>query len=1006
MEMKQENGPLDWSDGGEMVMNLKGRKVRRLACVECRQQKSRCDAYEKAPNACSRCERKNIPCDLNSDYKRTFKRARLAEVERENNELKRSLVMSNHPTYPPTSQQPPSSVSPPISSHQMLGSFNPNQLHPQQHQIQQQGIPPIPVSSIQVPFSAQGPIPINLNHHISLPNTPKNFNNTPQSFTDNNITPKPPQQQLHPSQQFSKTNTSNNNSNGHKTESPLNHFDARFSTASEGSLPNTPSIYRTVAENQLDDFNVNKIQIPESALQCEEKSLDSISLSPEMVRLLFLEFVDFYHPILPVVDVLRGPERIYRLCPALFWVIMLVALRRFEDMSHKALLLELSPIIKDILAEITISPITRYNPTEEDEPIINACSVFSVQAFLLYTFWPPITSSLSADTSWNTIGVALFQAIRIGLHSTSSNSVGNITPQQQDMRIEQAKTWVACNIVSQTIASSFGFPSFVLFDSPVINSCRPGNSIELNRSLRVMMDIANFEDQVGKVLNSNPIDPYGLVDPTERLPLIKLLLRQLDELEIKLSNFHVDGFRKFQLINARIRLLTYYTLDPSRIAEFELKRGLVKLYNACIALITHTQLYQTMNLKFVRYLPGVYILNLWQASCIIGKLINSPLKTIIDLGTGKQCYQTTIGLAAKASILKHDIAYRSSGIMRNMWQLFKTLDEKKLSTLSVSIRSRMSASVFFDCLYLLREQVGMIKLNSRTDDNQDSGENEDEAEEISGDDDEEAVVFEDGDGKGSVTTPSSTSSNKRGRSLSNTVNAESKARKIIRTIPLDPQPISVGMKRSSIFKVVNNPDSSAASALKYSRQDPNQLRATPNTSNLRLEGYTPSKIDGGKSGTSSPKPFAVSAVDSIDISNQPRHTVREGYGVSEGMGNNNNNNKNNKNNYSKPTNRIGVSFSDQSKSATPIPSLSQTPDPLKSIHDNYLSTKMEITGNSINTFSRAQGQSQTRTSEFPSTMFTLESPDQNSLELFDLDTNTDIVWKDIDSVMYDFGFHT
>ena len=76
-------------------------------------------------------------------------------------------------------------------------------------------------------------------------------------------------------------------------------------------------------------------------------------------------------------------------------------------------------------------------------------------------------------------------------------------------------------------------------------------------------------------------------------------------------------------------------------------------------------------------------------------------------------------------------------------------------------------------------------------------------------------------------TPNSTTSSRvrRARTLSNNMDAESKTRKIIRTIPLDPEPISIGAsKRSSIFKVVNSStDSSPIMKSDVSTQIPTEL---------------------------------------------------------------------------------------------------------------------------------------------------------------------------------------
>lgn len=117
-------------------------------------------------------------------------------------------------------------------------------------------------------------------------------------------------------------------------------------------------------------------------------------------------------------------------------------------------------------------------------------------------------------------------------------------------------------------------------------------------------------------------------------------------------------------------------MDSSKISEFELKTGLIKLYNAATRLVSFTQNCQVEDKKFIKYLPGVYLLNLWQAACIIGKLVHSSLKNVIDVTVGKQSYEAVVGLTARASILKHDMAFRSSGITRNMWLLFRQLITK------------------------------------------------------------------------------------------------------------------------------------------------------------------------------------------------------------------------------------------------------------------------------------------------------------------------------------------
>ncbi|KAH3666215.1 hypothetical protein OGAPHI_004404 [Ogataea philodendri] len=699
-------------------------KSKKIACVECRQQKAKCDAHETAPGPCTRCKRRNLPCELKSDYKRTYKRAKIAQLEKEYEVLRQRLhgdpqSLDLLPHMNALSPLPPH-VQPPIISQQArFVSPTPS---------------PIPVAAKTVPNS--GPVVIR--------------NNVEPTF---------------------------------------------FGTKGPDPVP------------------VPCIHIDPSLYVCQPKSLGDVHLSEEQIKALFGEYVERYHPILPVVDVFKGVEKLYKLCPVLFWTIMYTSLRKHQSAiisreESSSLYFALSPILKSALAELAISPITRYAPAEMEEAILNVSSVHSVQALLIFTFWPPLKSSLSADASWNSIGMAIFQAIRIGLHVPGHSPDGMKTT-NMDLLQEQVRTWLCCNAVSQTIGTAFGFPSFVQLDTSLLMSCKPNSSFEISESLRQMVEIQLFEDSLAKTMNSNPLDPLRLVDATERLPLLHLLHTQLDQLEIKLlSDFAnpVDDIRRLTLYAARLHISTYYFLDTDRIAPFELIKGMTKAYNAALAVILHCKDAQARDKGFMKYMPGVHVLTMWQAAFIIARLVHSTYSSFVDVGAGKEAYQSAIDLVFKASVVKHDMAHRSSGIMRSLWPLLKTLHEQGDEFQKVTVRSRMAASVFFDCLWILREKSGMIKLAPRQDaSNLDGvvadGESEsDEYDEAvnSGSDSEERA--EESNGKDSQRTPNSSVSSqsrrrRKQRSLSNTLHPESSARKIINTIPLDPQPISLAEKQ-------------------------------------------------------------------------------------------------------------------------------------------------------------------------------------------------------------------
>lgn len=600
------------------------RRVKRIACVECRQQKARCDAHERAPEPCSRCIKKGIQCVLDTDYKRQFKRVQMARMEEDYKSLKRRYDED-------------------YVRHKFArvgaGSMSPSE-------------------SLAVQSHREG---------------------SPQGT-------------------------------------------AAFSPAASSSSSVPPT--RVLADISPAVFT---------------KSFGEVTLTPEQITELFQNFVQHYHLILPIVTVSHGIERIYRLCPILFWTIMFTSLRGFESehiSKEEALHLyfALSPILKSALAELSISPIARYAPTEFDDPVLNVSSVYSVQAFLLYTFWPPLTSSVSADSSWYSIGIAICQAIRIGLHLQGYSADGMKT-QNPVLLEEQARTWAACNALAQSIATAFGFPSLSTQHALVPTG-------KLSPVFEEMLQIQLFERQVADTLNG-----YG---NGQQLPMLKLLENELEQLEKKEAIEGLDSFRKLCLMSSRLHLLTYHFLDMPA-SSFDLSSGLMKAYDAACRYIRQCATCQAQNPDFARHIPTIYVLTVWQAACIVARLVHSSYSSLLDVMEGKNVYQAAISFARQASIIRHDMAYRASGIMQSTWALFKSLHEQNQLSLKVTITSRMSASVFFDSLWIVRQKSGMIRLAPKSLPDEDNGNNV----------------------KGPNPEP------------------ESDARKIINTIPLDPQPISL-----------------------------------------------------------------------------------------------------------------------------------------------------------------------------------------------------------------------
>ncbi|EWC43830.1 hypothetical protein DRE_07274 [Drechslerella stenobrocha 248] len=84
-------------------VNISGaeKQITKRACNECRQQKLRCDVVQHPYADCSRCKRLKLECRIDSNFKRTVKRSKIAEMEKEVAHL-RSLLGITSSTSSPT----------------------------------------------------------------------------------------------------------------------------------------------------------------------------------------------------------------------------------------------------------------------------------------------------------------------------------------------------------------------------------------------------------------------------------------------------------------------------------------------------------------------------------------------------------------------------------------------------------------------------------------------------------------------------------------------------------------------------------------------------------------------------------------------------------------------------------------------------------------------------------------------------------------------------------------
>ena len=145
-------------------------------------------------------------------------------------------------------------------------------------------------------------------------------------------------------------------------------------------------------------------------------------------------FFTYYHQFLDILDPSVSPDMVYTRSPLLFWAVISVAARRYEE--DRTLLTTLHPSVMKLLWKcISAQPHSR----------------FTVQAMLLVSIWSFPTDSLSTDNSFMLISMAKTASIQLGLHRPEavqdfSRVRTHLGPEEFQ---EMVKTWAGCYIAAQ-----------------------------------------------------------------------------------------------------------------------------------------------------------------------------------------------------------------------------------------------------------------------------------------------------------------------------------------------------------------------------------------------------------------------------------------------------------------------------------------------------------------------------------------------------------------------------
>jgi len=201
-------------------------------------------------------------------------------------------------------------------------------------------------------------------------------------------------------------------------------------------------------------------------------------------------------------------------CRLLYWTIISVAARRYNEQLFLALI----PHLSDLLWA-TVRDVPRH--------------YLIVKAFCTLCTWPLPVSSSSSDPTLLLSGIMMKTAHQIGLHKPSyAQDFSRFKVEFKDEeRRDRVTTWAAVNIVAQRVSTGQGLPPDTIYDATFDSPMEYEVCYRLSDDIQTRLKIESFNNNVTKLLYTNRKDIAGLATDAEKEGHMQVLDVELASLE-------------------------------------------------------------------------------------------------------------------------------------------------------------------------------------------------------------------------------------------------------------------------------------------------------------------------------------------------------------------------------------------------------------------------------------------------------------------------------------------
>jgi hypothetical protein len=149
-----------------------------------------------------------------------------------------------------------------------------------------------------------------------------------------------------------------------------------------------------------------------------------------------------------------------------------------------------------------------------------------------------------------------------------------------------------------------------------------------------------------------------------------------------------------------VQLGVYHWLGPPSPAR---EKGIIGSYAAASVLINEI-LAADASYGVLAFTPIIYPRIMWTTAYLILKVLNSSYSQYVDCEAGATLFHSIVAAIRRCSVEENDLAIRGANILADVWYRRSEIIENQNVEPELVTRSRLGASLMFDCLWRWKEQ--------------------------------------------------------------------------------------------------------------------------------------------------------------------------------------------------------------------------------------------------------------------------------------------------------------